>query len=189
MPGACSGHARSTVSPCPDFSSPCRRGLPPHAIADPVASVAVGGRSGERPRGHRQPSHCPLLIGGFSLDPSELLPEGSGVRWMCEHIARGGDGEGGIAGWGGGGTHDRWGGERMGASRSTSQRPGLGRPKWRSPTASRHSRRLEGRARASEDGRAARTGATMEGGQVVWERMEEERSTVATMEGGGTKGR
>jgi hypothetical protein len=96
---------------------------------------------------------------------------------------------GGSRAGGGGGARDRRGGERMGASRSTSQRPGLGRPKWRSPTASRHSRRLEGGARASEDGRGARTGATMEGGQVVWERMEEECSTVTTMEGGGTEGR
>jgi hypothetical protein len=90
---ASSGHARSNVSPRPDFSSPCHRGLPPHAVADPAASVAAGGRSGENPRGHRQPRHCPLLIGGIGLNPSELFPEGSGVRWMCERIARGGDGE------------------------------------------------------------------------------------------------
>jgi hypothetical protein len=41
----------------------------------------------------------------------------------------------------------------------------------------------------SEDGRGAHMGATMEGGQVMWEGMEDERNTVATMEGGGTEGR
>jgi hypothetical protein len=108
----------------PHFSSPCRRGLPPHAVVDLTASAAAGGRSGERSYGHRQPLHRPLLISGFSLDPSELLPEGSGVRWMCERIARGGDGEVGESRAGAAARAGSGGGEGMGVVEVCVQAPG-----------------------------------------------------------------
>jgi hypothetical protein len=91
-------------------------------MADLTASASAGGRSGERPRGHRQPLHRPLLIGEFGLDPSELLPEGSGVLWMCERIARGSDGEVGES-WTGVAARAEGGGWSMEGARDSRMEP------------------------------------------------------------------